>query len=70
MPPAVLFVSSISYYADFREPRSEDDPAEELGDLPDDRLLDDYSNYGALKAALRAAVRECSASVRWSFGRG
>jgi 2'-hydroxyisoflavone reductase len=45
-----LFVSSISYYADYREPRSEADPAEPLGDKPDDRLLTDYSNYGALKA--------------------
>ncbi len=53
-----VFVSSISYYADFREPRSEDDPAAELGDLPDDRLLDDYSNYGALKARSETAVRD------------
>jgi 2'-hydroxyisoflavone reductase len=45
-----LFVSSISYYADYREPRSETDPAEPLDDKPDDRLLTDYSNYGALKA--------------------
>jgi 2'-hydroxyisoflavone reductase len=44
------FVSSISYYADYREPRVESDPPEELGDKPDDRLLEDYSNYGALKA--------------------
>ena len=45
-----VFISSISYYADYREPRAEDDPAEQLGDKPDDRLLEDYSNYGALKA--------------------
>jgi 2'-hydroxyisoflavone reductase len=45
-----VFVSSISYYADYREPRAESDPAEELGDLPVDRLLEDYANYGALKA--------------------
>ena len=44
------FVSSISYYADYREPRVETDPAEQLGDHPADRLLEDYSNYGALKA--------------------
>ena len=50
------FVSSISYYADFRAPRSEDDPAKELGDLPADRLLEDYSNYGALKALCEEAV--------------
>jgi len=45
-----VFVSSISYYADYREPRAEDAPPEELGDKPADRLLEDYSNYGALKA--------------------
>ncbi len=45
-----VFVSSISYYADYREPRAETDPPEPLGDKPDDRLLADYSNYGALKA--------------------
>jgi nucleoside-diphosphate-sugar epimerase len=44
------FVSSISYYADYREPRVETDPPEQLGDKPADRLLEDYSNYGALKA--------------------
>jgi 2'-hydroxyisoflavone reductase len=52
-----VFVSSISCYADYREPRHEDDAAEELGDLPDDRLLDDYSNYGALKALCERAVQ-------------
>jgi len=45
-----VFVSSISYYADYCEPRVETDPPEQLGDKPDDRLLADYSNYGALKA--------------------
>jgi len=45
-----LFVSSISVYRDFAEGPTEDSPREELGDLPDDRLLEDYSNYGALKA--------------------
>ncbi len=50
------FVSSISYYADYREPRIETDPAEALGDKPDDRLLDDYSNYGALKALCEQEV--------------
>jgi 2'-hydroxyisoflavone reductase len=44
------FVSSISYYADYRGPRVESDPPEELGGKPDDRLLEDFSNYGALKA--------------------
>jgi len=55
------FVSSISYYADYREPRSEDDPPERLGDKPDDRLLADYSNYGALKAL-------CEQEVEQAFG--
>jgi len=50
------FVSSISFYADYREPRREDDPAEQLGDLPGDRLLEDYSNYGALKALCEREV--------------
>ena len=51
------FVSSISAYADYREPRHEDDPVEELGDLPGDRLLADYSNYGALKALCEREVQ-------------
>jgi 2'-hydroxyisoflavone reductase len=55
------FVSSISYYADYREPRVEDDPPEELGDQPDDRLLEDYANYGALKAL-------CEQEVARAFG--
>jgi 2'-hydroxyisoflavone reductase len=52
------FVSSISFYADYCEPRTEDDPAQQLGKLPDDRLLDDYSNYGALKALCERAVQD------------
>jgi 2'-hydroxyisoflavone reductase len=56
-----LFVSSISYYADYREPRVEDDPPAQLGDRPADRLLDDYSNYGALKAL-------CEQEVEAAFG--
>ncbi|HZQ66171.1 MAG TPA: SDR family oxidoreductase [Gaiellaceae bacterium] len=55
------FVSSVSYYADYREPRTEDDPPAELGGAPADRLLDDYSNYGALKAL-------CEQEVRAAFG--
>jgi 2'-hydroxyisoflavone reductase len=31
---------------------------EELGDMPDDRLLEDFSNYGALKALAERAVAE------------
>ncbi len=56
-----LFVSSISYYADYRDPRVESDPPEELGDQPADRLLEDYSNYGALKAL-------CEQEVEAAFG--
>jgi 2'-hydroxyisoflavone reductase len=51
------FVSSISYYADFREPRTEDDPAVPLVEAPHDRLLDDHSNYGPLKALCEKEVR-------------
>ena len=51
-----LFVSSISVYADYREPRVEDDPLEPLGDHPVDRLLESYSNYGALKTLCEAEV--------------
>jgi 2'-hydroxyisoflavone reductase len=56
-----LFVSSISYYADYRQPRVETDPPEELGDKPADRMLEDYSNYGALKAL-------CEQEVEAAFG--
>ena len=51
------FVSSISYYADYREPRVESDPAEQLQEgHPADRLLEDYANYGALKALCEQEV--------------
>src|SRR6187431_3436201 len=54
-----LFISSVSVYGDFSEPRNEDSPLEELADdKPADRLLDDYSNYGALKALCERAVEE------------
>ncbi len=54
-----LFISSVSVYGDFSEPRNEDSPLEELaGDKPVDRLLDDYSNYGALKVLCERAVEE------------
>jgi 2'-hydroxyisoflavone reductase len=55
------FVSSISVYHDYREPRAEDDPLEQLGDHPVDRLLEDYANYGALKAL-------CEQEVQGVFG--
>jgi 2'-hydroxyisoflavone reductase len=51
------FVSSIAYYADYRGRRTEDDPAAPLGDLPADRMLDDHSNYGPLKALCEDEVR-------------
>ena len=44
------FVSSISVYASYSEPVTEDSPVSELGDAPADALAPDYSNYGALKA--------------------
>ncbi len=53
-----LFVSSISVYADRSKRMVEGDALEQLGDMPDDRLLEDYSNYGALKALAEAAVAE------------
>ena len=54
-----LFISSISVYDDFSEPPDESSPLEELADdKPVDRLLDDYSNYGALKVLCERAVAE------------
>jgi 2'-hydroxyisoflavone reductase len=63
-----LFVSSVSVYASLAEPNDEESPLAELGDLPDDRLTEDFSNYGALKALSEQAVAdvfdERQASVR------
>jgi 2'-hydroxyisoflavone reductase len=63
-----LFVSSVSAYASLAEPTDEESPVAELGDLPDDRLTEDYSNYGPLKALCEQAVAdvfgERQASVR------
>jgi 2'-hydroxyisoflavone reductase len=53
-----LFVSSVSVYASLAEPNDEDSPVAELGELPDDRLTEDYSNYGPLKALCEAAVAD------------
>ena len=53
-----LFVSSISVYANFLGPSNEKSDRKELGDLPADRLLEDYSNYGPLKALCEDAVVE------------
>jgi 2'-hydroxyisoflavone reductase len=51
-----VYISSISAYAQFTGPSKEGDPTKELGDLPADRLLEDYSNYGPLKALSEQAV--------------
>ena len=56
-----VFVSSISVYADLSAGASEESPVAELGDLPDDRLADDHSNYGPLKAL-------CEEEARTAFG--
>jgi 2'-hydroxyisoflavone reductase len=53
-----LFVSSVSAYASQATANDEDSPLAELGDAPDDRMLDDYSNYGSLKVLCEAAVAE------------
>lgn len=53
------FVSSISVYADYSKPIPEDAPLEQLADgHPDDELLPDYANYGALKVLCEQAVEE------------
>ena len=53
-----VYISSVSAYANFSGTCKEDDPTQELGDLPADRLLEDYSNYGPLKALCEQAVRD------------
>ena len=60
--PYYLFVSSVSVYADQGRCNDEESPLAELGDEPDDRLTEDFSNYGALKAL-------CEAAVTQAFGR-
>jgi 2'-hydroxyisoflavone reductase len=55
------FVSSISVYRDFAQPVHEESPLAELGDAPVDRLAEDYSNYGALKALCEREVVEAFA---------
>ncbi|MET0561275.1 MAG: NAD-dependent epimerase/dehydratase family protein [Gaiellaceae bacterium] len=49
------FISSVSVYADFSVPASEESPVAELGDLPDDEVTNE--SYGALKALCESAVR-------------
>jgi len=51
------FVSSVSVYADLSRGPDEESGLAELGDLPVDRLAEDYSNYGALKALCEDEVR-------------
>ncbi|HWG56332.1 MAG TPA: NAD-dependent epimerase/dehydratase family protein [Gaiellaceae bacterium] len=51
------FVSSISVYADFTVGPSEESALAELGDAPADRVADDYSNYGSLKALCESETR-------------
>jgi nucleoside-diphosphate-sugar epimerase len=53
-----VFVSSLSVYADRSKRMTEGDSLEQLGEMPEDRLLGDYSNYGALKALAEQAVAE------------
>lgn len=55
------FVSSISVYPDFSQPVHEESPLAELGDDPVDRLTEDFSNYGALKALCEREVVEAFA---------
>jgi 2'-hydroxyisoflavone reductase len=52
------FVSSVSAYADLSGPVDESSPTAELGELPADALLPDYSNYGPLKALCEQSVCE------------
>jgi 2'-hydroxyisoflavone reductase len=58
-----LFISSISVYASFAARNEESSPLAELGEMPDDRLLEDYSNYGALKALCEKAVADAFGEV-------
>jgi nucleoside-diphosphate-sugar epimerase len=56
--PYYLFVSSVSVYADQGRRNDEDSPLAKLGDEPDDRLTEDFSNYGALKALCEQTVHD------------
>ena len=64
------FVSSISVYPDFSRPVHEESPVAELGDLPVDELLPDYSNYGPLKALCEREVVEAFAGRSLSVRAG
>jgi nucleoside-diphosphate-sugar epimerase len=53
------FISSVSVYADLSGPVYEDSPLAELeAGQPDDRLLEDFSNYGPLKTLCERAASE------------
>ena len=56
-----LFVSSISAYASLASANDEDSPLAELGDMPEDRMLDDHANYGPLKVLCERAVADAFA---------
>jgi 2'-hydroxyisoflavone reductase len=58
-----LFISSISVYASLAARNGEGSPLAELGEMPDDRLLEDYSNYGALKVLCEEAVADAFGEV-------
>jgi 2'-hydroxyisoflavone reductase len=53
-----VFVSSVSAYASLAGANDESAPLAELGDAPDDRLTEDYANYGALKALCERVVSD------------
>ena len=54
-----LFVSSVSAYADFSDGPTEVSQRAELAEgHPDDEMLSEYENYGALKALCEDAVSE------------
>jgi 2'-hydroxyisoflavone reductase len=53
-----LFISSVSAYASLAGPNDENSPLAELGGMPEDRMLEDYANYGALKVLCERAVAE------------
>jgi 2'-hydroxyisoflavone reductase len=54
-----LFVSSVSVYGDLSGPVDEDTPLAQLEEgQPDDRLLEDFTNYGALKVLTEQAVTD------------
>jgi nucleoside-diphosphate-sugar epimerase len=54
-----VFISSVSVYADLAGPVDEDSTLVELEDgQPDDRLLEDFSNYGPLKTLCERAASD------------